>query len=64
MSKDELRPCIVEIVKGKEAETYNGYFHTWVTEACAQISSVYGIVEYKNGSVHKVLPEQIIFTDR
>lgn len=59
----------------KEAETHKGYFHTWgseqyVTNGCLvgtvaeQVSSFYGVVEYEDGSVHKVDPESIIFTDR
>lgn len=59
----------------KEAEIHNGYFHTWTTEAyvtdgylvgtiAGQMSSLYGIVEYEDGTVHKVDPECITFTDK
>ncbi len=59
----------------KEAETHKGYFHTWGTEsyvtngylvgtAAGQISYLYGVVEYEDGSIHKVDPECITFTDR
>lgn len=87
IGKDELRPCVVEImmypqerlkkpnfVKTKP-ETHKGYFHTWAIEQYTvndyvksvtpgQISCFYGIVEYEDGSIHKVDPELITFTDR
>lgn len=58
----------------KEAETHKGYFHTWGNEAyvtngfiagttAGQVSTLYGVVEYKDGTVHKVPPECITFTD-
>lgn len=89
--KEELRPCIVKIAEEaittraihgekhtkviKEAETHNGYFHTWGTESyvtngflagttSGQVSALYGIVEYEDGTVHKVDPKCITFTDR
>lgn len=87
MNRDELRPCIVKMLKypnrkikqcikiEPEEETYKGYFHTWANEAyvtngyltgttAGQISSMYGIVEYEDGTVHRVPPECIEFTDR
>ncbi|MDE7444769.1 MAG: hypothetical protein K2N15_03580 [Lachnospiraceae bacterium] len=59
----------------KEAEIHKGYFHTWGSEqyvtngyfvgtVAGQVSSLYGVVEYEDGSVHKVDPECITFTDR
>lgn len=59
----------------KEAEVHKGYFHTWASEAyvtngylvgttAGQVSSFYGVVEYEDGTVHKVAPECIAFTDR
>lgn len=59
----------------KEAESHKGYFHTWGSEAyvtngfldgttAGQISALYGVVEYEDGTVHRVPPECIIFTDR
>ncbi len=59
----------------KEAETHKGYFHTWGSEAyvtngylvgttAGQVSTFYGVVEYEDGTVHKVDPECITFTDR
>lgn len=59
----------------KEAETHKGYFHTWGSESyvtngylvgttAGQVSTFYGVVEYEDGSVHKVAPECIAFTDR
>lgn len=59
----------------REAETHKGYFHTWAHESyvtngfvvgttAGQVSSLYGIVEYEDGTVHKVEPECIIFTDK
>lgn len=59
----------------KEAETHKGYFHTWGSEAyvtngyvvgttAGQMSTLYGVVEYEDGTVHRVPPECITFTDR
>lgn len=59
----------------KEAELHKGYFHTWgsnqyvtngyiVGTVAGQISYLYGVVEYEDGSIHKVDPECITFTDR
>lgn len=58
-----------------EEEMHKGYFHTWGSEAyvtngflagttAGQMSTLYGIVEYEDGTVHRVLPECIAFTDR
>lgn len=59
----------------KEAEAHNGYFHTWGVEAytttgyltgtaAGQVATLYGLVEYEDGTMHRVNPECIIFTDR
>ena len=59
----------------REAETHRGYFHTWESEAyvtngylvgttAGQMSTLYGVVEYEDGTIHKVAPECITFTDR
>lgn len=88
MNKEELRPCIVKIIKhpyvvkreqcsrsDPEEETRKGYFHTWGTESyvtsgylagttAGQISTLYGVVEYEDGTVHRVSPECITFADR
>lgn len=59
----------------KKAETHKGYFHTWGNEAyvtngylagttAGQVSTLYGLVEYEDGTMHKVDPEYIIFADR
>lgn len=59
----------------KEAEIHKGYFHTWGNEqyvmngylvgtVAGQFSSLYGVVEFEDGTVHKVEPECITFTDR
>lgn len=56
----------------KEAETHKGYFHTWGTESyvtngylvgttAGQVATLYGVVEYEDGTVHKVDPECIAF---
>ena len=58
-----------------EEEIHNGYFHIWGIESyiksgysvgtvAGQISSTFGIVEYEDGTVHRVAPECIKFTDR
>nr|WP_304429391.1 hypothetical protein [uncultured Acetatifactor sp.] len=58
----------------KEAETHKGYFHTWAHESyvtngfmvgttAGQVSTLYGVVEYEDGTIHKVAPECIAFTD-
>lgn len=52
----------------KEAETHKGYFHTWTYESyvtngflagttVGQVSTLYGVVEYEDGTIHKVVPE-------
>lgn len=59
----------------KEAEIHKGYFHAWAVESyvsngylvgttAGQMSTFYGVVEYEDGTVHKVPPECITFTDR
>lgn len=64
--KHELRPCIVH---GKKA-----LFHEWshvsqIREAMLRgsvsgvVSDTYGIVEYENGTVERVFPFDIKFTD-
>lgn len=58
-----------------EAETHKGYFHTWAHESyvtnglmigttAGQVSTLYGVVEYEDGAIHKVDPECITFTKR
>lgn len=58
----------------KEAETHKGYFHTWAHESyvtngfmvgttAGQVSTLYGVVEYEDGTIHKVDPECIAFTE-
>lgn len=58
-----------------EAETNKGYFHTWAHESyvtnglmigttAGQVSTLYGVVEYEDGTIHKVDPKCITFTDR
>lgn len=65
--------CSREVLK--EAEIHKGYFHTWANEqyvtngylvgtVAGQMSSLYGVVEYEDGTVHRIDPECIIFTDR
>ena len=57
---------IAKIVK--EGETHKGYFHKWIDEGasigCESVMKSYGIVEYDDGTVHKVDPECITFSDR
>ena len=59
----------------RKAETHKGYFHTWGTESyttngylagtvAGQVSTLYGLVEYEDGTMHKVDPECITFIDR
>lgn len=59
----------------KEAKTHKGYFHTWGVEAYTttgylvgtvpgQVSTLYGLVEYEDGTMHKVDPGCIRFLDR
>ena len=84
MNKNELRPCIVKMLKDPkrnqcskidpEEEIHNGYFHIWgsesyvvnaylIGETSGQISTLYGVVEYEDGTVHRVPPECITFTE-
>lgn len=86
MNKNELRPCIVKMLKypkrkrnqcskiDPEEEIHKGYFHIWgsesyvvnaylIGETSGQISTLYGVVEYEDGTVHRVPPECITFTE-
>lgn len=58
----------------REAETHKGYFHAWAHESyvtngylagttAGQVSTLYGVVEYEDGTIHKVDPKCIAFTD-
>lgn len=65
----ELRPCIFRIMKKSKAneeivESHKGYFHEWGQETVGELTACFGIVECKDGTVYKVLPEDIAFTDR
>ena len=65
----EYRPCLVGCTKA--------LFHRWIDadtaiiERCGRGSSTkmstirtfYGLVEYEDGTIHKVNPEQIVFMD-
>lgn len=66
---DELRPCLIN-------EKIKALFHGWYTVSDIVgpslmvgghnggiIVDVIGIVEYENGTIHPVLPEQIKFVD-
>lgn len=64
---------ITQIIK--EGQEHNGFFHMWYKEERTDESvetllnngvktSLFGIVEYEDGSVHRVEPECINFTDR
>lgn len=87
MNRQELRPCIVKMLKYPHTkrnqcsksepgeEIHKGYFHTWGNESyvtngylagttAGQVSTLYGVVEYEDGTVHKVPPECITFTDK
>lgn len=55
-----------------ESETHNAVFHRWVDEqykvpvyrsGSCQYSSVFALVEYEDGKVHKVDPEYIRFAE-
>ena len=69
------RDSLIQTRIVREAETHKGYFHVWAHESNVtngfmdgttdgQVSSLYGIVEYEDGTVHKVEPECITFTDK
>lgn len=58
-----------------EAKIHKGRFHTWGVEAhtkngylagtvAGQVSILYGLVEYEDGTMHKVNPECIFFYRR
>lgn len=77
MGKDSLRPCIVLQYVDKQKVQVNGWFHCWEQysevvgesplrggHAAGQISCVLGIVELEDGSIVKVYPYRIQFTDR
>lgn len=49
-------------------EHHKGWFHRWIKnqfsfDSCTGVES-FGLVEYEDGSVHKVDPECITFMDR
>lgn len=57
----------------KQAETHNAFFHRWVDEqykvpvyrnGSRQYSPVFALVEYEDGTVHRVKPEHIKFVER
>ena len=61
MKPTELRQC--------EVDDKNAYFHTWSSESRyipgrGIITSPVGIVEYEDGTVECVEPEDIRFVDR
>ena len=77
MGKGSLRPCEVTLTRDKEEVKKQGWFHRWedfaetVGEsalrggpAAGQIAFTLGIVELENGSVIRVRPWQVRFTDR
>ncbi len=56
-------------------ETYKGFLYTWENDAyvsnayligmsAGPFSSLYGVVEFEDGTIHKVDPESITFIDR
>ena len=60
----------------KEAETHNAVFHQWIKEEYpvapsllvggdngGQYSHTYALVEYEDGTVHRVKPEHIRFVE-
>lgn len=60
----------------REAEDHNALFHQWIKEEYTvapspfvggdnggQYSHTYALVEYENGTIHKVEPEYIRFID-
>lgn len=53
--KNELRPCIA---KGKKA-----LFHKWIEEANIAIKLTYALVEFENGVIKRVDPEEVTFCD-
>lgn len=52
----------------KNGEKHKCYFHKWIEESlsCGECSKIttYGLVEYEDGTMHKVEPECITFTDK
>lgn len=73
----EFGKSVVETKVIRPAEEHKGYFHRWSERywtvgespmvgghSAGQMSATVGIVEYEDGTVHEVLPEQIQFTDR
>ncbi len=67
-------PFVCQYVK-QQTETHKGYFHTWASESyvtggflvgmvAGRTSTLYGVVEYEDGTVHRVPPECITFTDK
>lgn len=52
----------------KKGEKHKCYFHKWIEESlsCGEYSKIttYGLVECEDGTMHKVDPECITFTDK
>lgn len=55
-------------------EVYRGYFHMWNEEkdvvnglvygtTGGQKSTLYAVVEYEDGTIHRVMPECVVFVD-
>lgn len=55
-------------VMEEKAETHKGHFHRWIDEdgtiGNKLIVRTYGLVEFDDGTIHKVAPECITFSDK
>lgn len=58
----------VQEVREEKIETHKGYFHRWIDEDVTienkLIVRTYGLVEFEDGTMHKVEPTSINFIDR
>lgn len=71
MSREELRPCdvnIVDIVKAAYGDTkvehHKAYFHRWFERKIGEWHELLAVVEYEDGKIHFVNANDITFTDR
>ena len=63
--KQERRPCYVKKPNTNKGDV-KGMFHCWVKEKGQTMYSpevTKALVEYENGTMHKVMPEVVRFVD-
>lgn len=71
MSRDELRPCSIETVEinleteeVEKAEVHKAFFHRWYEDEIGNYKQLIAVVEYEDGTIHFVKPQQITFINK